>query len=282
MEPTSTARTVDRHYGRTGLRERIFGGLRLAGKDLERLTPDDLAPVDHFHLRGKDATLELARLAGLAPGTRVLDLGGGLGGPARALAHEQGCHVTVLDLTEEFCRVGEELTGRTGLAGRVRFHHGDALDLPFPDASFEVGWTQHSTMNIQDKPRLLSEIARVVAPGGRLATHEIVAGPGGPVHFPVPWARDASISFLLPAAQFRAAVAAAGFREVAWRDGSAAAVAWIRERAVAAAAQGPPPLGIHLLFDDDVRPMLATLRRNLEEGRVAAVMGVWERAPRTS
>ena len=113
-------------------------------------------------------SLELARLAGLRAGAEVLDVGGGLGGPARTLALRLGCRVTVLDVTEEYCRVGVELTRRTGLAGRVSFHHGDALALPFADARFDVVWTQHSSMNVDDKEALYAGIHRALRRGGRL------------------------------------------------------------------------------------------------------------------
>jgi SAM-dependent methyltransferase len=272
----SQAASVSAHYSRPALLDLIEEGLRAAGKDPRAPTLADLAPVDHFHTRGRDATLELAELAGLAPGTTVVDAGGAIGGAARLLAVERGCRVTVVDLTEAFCRVGEVLTTRTGLADLVRFQHGNALDLPFPDASFDVAWTQHSSMNIADKGRLYRELARVVRPGGRLALHEIVAGPGGPPHFPVPWARDPAISFLAPPEEVRRLLAGAGWALREWRDTSAPSLAWFRQR-VAAAAGGPPPLGLHLLLGPEAGSMLQNVIRSLEEDRVRVVMAVSHR-----
>jgi SAM-dependent methyltransferase len=270
--------SVEAHYGRPGLGPAILAGLQAAGKDPDRLAPEDLAAVDQFHIRGRDATLELARLAGLAPGLEVLDVGGGLGGPARTLAHEFGGRVTVLDLTEEYCRVGEELTRRTGLAHRVRFRHGDALALPFPDASFEVVWTQHSSMNIEDKERLYEGIRRVLRPGGRLALHEVMAGPAGEVHFPVPWSPDGAGSFLRPPEAIRRLLGGLGFHEAAWVDVSATALAWFRERVAAARhATAPPPLGLHLLLGAAAGGMFANMQRNLEERRITAIQAVWLR-----
>jgi MPBQ/MSBQ methyltransferase len=164
----------------------ILASVRTADKDPEGLTPDDLAPATEFHTGGTEATLELARRAGLRAGLRVLDVGGGLGGPARTPGSEFGCRVTVLDLTEEYCRAGELLTARTGLGDQVTFQHGDALTMPFPNGDFDVAWAQHSSMNIADKERLYREIHRILRPGGRLALHEIMAGPIQPIHFPVP------------------------------------------------------------------------------------------------
>lgn len=268
---------LEEHYGRPGLGPVILGALRAAGKNLGALTTEDLAPIDQFHTRGRDATLGLARLAGLSAGMTVLDVGGGLGGPARMLAKEVGCRVTVLDLTEEFCRVGSELTRRAGLAGRVEFRHGNALEMPFDEAAFDVVWTQHSSMNIEDKERLYREIRRVGRPGGRLAMHEIMAGAASPIHFPVPWARDPAWSFLRPAEDVRRLIAGLGFTEVLWRDESATALEWFRQRAAQAGA-APPALGLHLLLGADFGPMFRNQVGNLEEGRIAIVMAVWQRS----
>jgi SAM-dependent methyltransferase len=278
MEPGGYARSLSTHYGRKDLGLAIVEGLRAAGKDPDAIRPDDLAPVDHFHIRGKEATLELARLAGLKRGMRVLDVGGGLGGPARTLAGQLGCHVTVLDLTEEYCRVGEDLTRRTGLSGQVVFRHGSALEVPFPDQSFEAVWTEHSSMNIENKERLYDEIHRVLRPGGRLAMYEIMGGPNVPIHFPVPWAREPALSFLRPPQAIRTLLAGKRFNEVAWVDVSTPALDWFRERvATARPAAAPPPLGVHLLLGEDFAPMSRNQVRNLEEGRITVVMGVWER-----
>jgi MPBQ/MSBQ methyltransferase len=270
--------SVEAHYGRPGLEAAILAALRAAGKDPDRLTPEDLAPVDQFHTRGRDATLELARLAELTPGRAVLDVGGGIGGPARTLVRDFGCPVTVLDLTEAYCRAGEELTRRTGLTGQVRFQHGDALALPFPEASFDVGWTQHSSMNVADKRRMYGELHRVIRPGGRLALHEIMAGPAGPPHFPVPWARDPALSHLAPPEAMRELLRAIGFREHAWQDTSPAATEWFRQRlAMAQRAAGAPEPGLHLLLGEDFPAMFRNQVRNLEEGRIAVIEAVWLR-----
>lgn len=266
------------HYARPGLGAAILAGLRAAGKDPDAPAPDDLAPVDQFHIRGKDATLELARLAGLAAGMEVLDVGGGLGGPARTLAHAVGCRVTVLDLTEEYCRVGEELTRRTGLGGAVSFCHGDALAMPFADARFDAVWTQHSSMNVDDKERLYAAIRRVLRPGGRLALHEIMAGAGGPLHFPVPWAREPAWSFLRPAEAIRALLRDLGFRELTWLDVTAPSLDWFRRRVAATqAAVSLPRLGLHLLLGEDFAAMFENQVRNLAEGRIVVVEAVFER-----
>src|SRR5262252_6661641 len=188
--------TIRQYWGRDGLGQRILDALAAGGKDLAALTVDDVAPADHFHGGGKPATDRLARLAAPSPGTRVLDVGGGLGGPARTLAVHYGCRVTVLDLTESYVRAGELLTDRLGLVDRVSHQVGNALELPFPAGSFDMVWTQNSGMNIADKGRLYAGFHRVLRPGGVLAFQEPMAGPGGPPIFPMMWARDVSQSFL--------------------------------------------------------------------------------------
>ena len=275
------AESLNAHYGRSDLLTAIERGLAATGKT-GTLSVDDLAPVDQFHSRGRDATLELAALARVEHGMRVLDVGGGIGGAARLLAQLHRCRVTVVDLTEEFCRVGEALTKRVGLHALVDFRHENALALPFSDASFDLAWTQHSTMNIADKARLFRELARVVLPSGRVAMHEIVAGPEQPVHFPAPWARTPEISFLASAEEYRRDATAAGLREEVWRDASPESLDWFRARGAAmraAAERGQrPPLGLHLLLGDDYPTMFANQIRNFEERRVGVAMGVWTRA----
>jgi SAM-dependent methyltransferase len=270
-------RSVGEHYGRSDLVEEILAALRAAGKDPDALNVEDLAPVDQFHTHGKKATLDLARRAGITAGMRVLDVGGGLGGPARTLASVFGCTVEVLDITEEFCRAGAALTVRTGLSDLVSFRQGSALDMPYPDGSFDVVWTQHSSMNIPDKERLYQEIHRVLRPGGRLALHEILTGPTSPIHFPVPWARDPSISHLQPPETIRALITTTGFTELAWVDETASATQSFQQRPPATASEGPPPLGLQLLLGPDFGVMFRNQVRNLEEHRISILKAVFER-----
>lgn len=265
---------LNQHYASPELVTAIFEGLRQSGKDPQRFQVDDLAAVDQFHTRGKPATVELARIAGLTPGMRVLDVGGGLGGAARTLAAEFGCRVTVLDITEEYCRVGALLTERTGLGTQVDFRCGSALDMPFADAGFDLVWTQHSSMNIPDKFHLYREIRRVLRPGGRLALHEIVAGSNAPVHFPVPWARDAGLSHLLGADDLRSLVRDCSFLETQFRNSTAASIEWFRARL--GATGDPPPLGLHLLLGELFRPAFTNVLRNLEEDRIAVIEAVYQ------
>jgi len=265
------------HYDSAELTRAILDALAAAGKDPEALTPDDLAPIDEFHVRGREASLELAAQLDLGPACRVLDVGSGLGGPARLLAGRGGCHVTGIDITPAFCTAARALTERVGLGDRVDYREGNALDLPFADAAFDVVWTQHAAMNIADKPRLYAEMARVLRPGGRLAIYDVLQGTGGDVVYPAPWAREPSISFLATPDEMRGLLAGAGLEEVSWRDTTAEGRAWFEAMADRIAEHGPPPLGFHILLGPDFAAMAANQRRNLVEDRVALIETVWRR-----
>jgi SAM-dependent methyltransferase len=267
--------TVANHYTHGGLGEAILQALAAAGKDPDRLKPKDLAPVDEFHVRGREASLELAALAELGPESRVLDVGCGIGGPSRLLAAEFGCRVTGIDLTEEYCRVAAMLAERTGLAERVDYRQGDALAMPFEDGSFDVVWSQHAAMNIADKAALYAEMRRVSKPGGRLAIYDMLAGTGGEVIFPVPWAREPAYSFLCTPEELRGVLGASGFEELHWRDTTAQGRDAFRARVSAAERDGPPPLGLHLLLGPEFGRMAKNTLRNLEENRIAVIETVW-------
>ncbi len=271
---------VEDYYTSAGLGDRIVNALSASGVDVERLTVKDLAPVDQFHFGGLPATLDLGRLAGVSPQTRVVDVGCGLGGPARALASEFGCSVVGVDLTLEFVHAGEMLTQRSGLDKLVSFRHASALDMPFGDGEFDVAITQHATMNIADKAGLYREIHRVLRPGGTFAFFDILQGTGGDVQYPMPWARDAAISFLATADETRSLLRNAGFVERQWADKTAA----MRESFEAAARRQPPPQETRLptamalvLGGDELKVVNASLQRNVREDRIAIIQGVFER-----
>jgi len=224
------------HYGATGLTERLKAALAAFGPEDQQLTPQQLGVLDQFHTRGLAATAELAALAGVTADTSVLDVGAGIGGPARFLAATHGCPVWGVDLSEPFVDAARYLTERTGQSGQVSFQTASALELPFDDGLFEVVLLQHVAMNISDRARLYREIRRVLKPGGRLANFDIVLNSGEP-HYPVPWARTPETSFLLTAIATRQAIEPAGFRTLAWQDDTEAAKAWF----VQMRALGPPP-----------------------------------------
>ena len=275
-------RSLNKQYGHQELEQRILEGLKASGCNLDDLSCDDLAPIDHFHIRGKPASLELARLAGIQSGLKVLDVGGGIGGSARMLANEFGCQVTVLDITQVFCDIGTMLTARTGLKDRVDFQQGDAMTLPFPDNSFDIVWTQHSSMNIPDKPRMYQEVRRVLNADGRLAMYEIMAGAVTPVLFPVPFAADDALSFLLPPNEVCSIIEKSGFNKIKWQDVTTLSMKWYTDNfsgfSDRAANRTPlPSLGLHLLFGDHVYEIMRNFIPNLEENRMTVIAAVFDK-----
>jgi ubiquinone/menaquinone biosynthesis C-methylase UbiE len=239
------------------------------------MTPQQLAPLDQFHTRGLAATAELAKLAGITADMRVLDVGSGVGGPARFLAATCGCRVTGVDFSEPFVDAARYLTERTGQGGQVAFRAASALDLPFDDGRFDAALLQHVAMNISDRTRLYGEIRRVLAPSGRFATFDVVSN-GGEPHYPVPWARTPATSFLLSAAATREAIEPAGFRTTAWQDDTEAAKAWIAQLRAA----GPPPSpNLGDVMGPDFAQLAANLTRNLMEGRLGILTAVFEAVP---
>ena len=268
---------VEEHYTSTDLGAAILAALASAGKNIAHLTPDDLAPVDEFHGGQRQATVRLASLLGLAGKERVLDVGSGLGGPSRYLASHLGCRVSGVDLTAEFVRVAEMLTRVMKLEDRVDYRQGNALDLPFPEASFDIVWSQNAAMNIRERDRLYREMRRVLKPGGRLGLQEVAQGPGGPPYYPVPWAKEPSISFLFTPEATRARLEEADFRVIAWQDTTEASLASARARSRSAEEGRPPPLGTHLILGSHWQAMAKNSTRNLEERRVALFNAVLER-----
>ncbi len=278
MNPSDGNSTrVEAHYSHQDLGAAILRALAEAGKDPEHLTVEDLAPIDQFHIRGRQATLALAQEISLNEGMRVLDIGSGLGGACRDLARGFGCQVTGIDLSAEYCRVAAMLTRRLGLDSRVRYRQGNALDMPFAEGNFDVLWMQHAGMNIPAKEELCREMWRVLKPGGVLALYEIFAGAGGPVHFPVPWARESSISFLSTPQQMRESLEATGFETVLWRDVTETCRSWFRHLGEKIRRLGSPSLGIHLLLGPDFRAMAENQVRNLEEGRITLIEAIMRR-----
>jgi SAM-dependent methyltransferase len=275
MRDVNDKTAVSHYWGRDGLGEAILETLAASGKHLGRLTIDDLAPLDQFHGGGKASTVRLTRLAELAPGTRVLDVGGGLGGPARTLAVEFGCQVTVVDLTESYVRAAQLLTAQLGLGDRVTHQVGDALELPFDDGTFDVVWTQNSGMNIADKPRLYAGFHRVLRPGGVLALQEPMAGPVQPPIFPVMWAHDMATSFLRSPEEMRKLIEAAGFQARRWDDITT-------ETAGPAPGAASPEHSLQfLVMGEALGAITQAGRRNREEGRIVMVQAVFDRPSRS-
>ncbi len=262
------------HYRATGLTGRLKTVLAALGPEDQLLTPQQLGALDQFHTRGLAATADLAQLADITAGMSVLDVGSGIGGPARFLAATRGCLVTGVDLSEPFVDAARYLSERTRQSGQVSFQAASALELPFDDGRFDIVLLQHVAMNISDRARLYREIRRVLKQGGRFATFDVVLGAGEP-RYPLPWARTPATSFLLTAEATRAAIEPAGFSMLAWQDDTEVAKAWFAQLR----ASGPPPSpNLGVVMGPDFAELAANLGRNLMEGRLGILTGVFEAA----
>ncbi|MGE0725764.1 MAG: cyclopropane-fatty-acyl-phospholipid synthase family protein [Alphaproteobacteria bacterium] len=266
-----TIGTVERHYTTDGIAERLLAALRaVKGADVE-ITPDALAPLDHFHGRGIVATRELLALLDPQAGERILDIGSGIGGPARWIAFHRGCHVTGVDLTPAFCAAARALNAATGMADRVEILQGDATDLPVAAAAFDRAYSQNVVMNIADKPAFYRSAHRALKPGGVLALSNICAGPAGPPIYPTPWAASAATSFLATPEETRRDIEAAGFAIVSFRDTSETVVPQQAKVRESLERDGLPPLGMHVLMGERMRELQLNSIRSMEDGRIVPV-----------
>ncbi|MEN8007868.1 MAG: class I SAM-dependent methyltransferase [Candidatus Krumholzibacteriota bacterium] len=269
--------SLNDHYGQTDLCGRIRQACERLGFTPEEMTRDDLANLDEIHIRGLEATRELGRQAGLKAGQRILDVGAGLGGPARTLAAEFGCQVVGLEIVAEFCRAATLLTEWVGLTDQVSFQEGDMRAMPFAGGEFDAVVTQHTIMNVEEKAALFTEIRRVLKPAGGFLLYEVCGEDGHALHYPVPWAGGPEISFLINAEELRKMITAAGFTENHWSDVTAKALDWFDGLASGMQAAAPRPRGpnVGVVLGPDAAEKSRNLQRNLREGRIQVVQGLF-------
>lgn len=260
---------LEAHYSARDIEARILAAVRGAGLNPEqRLSPEALAALDHFHTGGLRASRELMELAQIRAEDRVLDVGAGLAGPARMLASALGCRVDCLQLSSDYCAGAVLLNRLTRLDDRIEVHRGSALDMPFSDASFDSVWMQNVGMNIANKRKLYTEIHRVLRPGGRFAFQEMAAGEAATSYFPLPWATDPADSFLVPADEMRSLLGESGFIAEHFEDTSDA----ILSRTTADAATSPLTLGVYV---ENLAQKAGNARRSLQDGQIRLVRGVF-------
>ncbi|KRB33053.1 SAM-dependent methyltransferase [Mesorhizobium sp. Root695] len=266
---------IARHYDISGLEERIIAALADTGVDVAHLRAGDLEAADEFHIGGVAATKELVNQMDLKPAIKLLDIGSGIGGPARFVANNAGAEVTGIDLTQSYVDIATSLSKRTGMAGKTRFVQGSALGMPFADDSFDAAIILHVGMNLPDKAKLMSETARVLKPGGVFAVYDVMRLKDGALTYPLPWATDETMSFVATPDDYRSAATAAGFSVTAERPRGAFAIkffAEVRARMTAAQAEGKkPPPGVGLIMGEDARTKIANLTAALEGGILAPV-----------
>ncbi|HVZ58081.1 MAG TPA: class I SAM-dependent methyltransferase [Chitinophagaceae bacterium] len=275
MDPVNNP--VEAHYTIHNLFEKILAALEHDSIDRRQISYRDIAAVDQFHIGGIEASREMARLAALPRGSRVLDVGCGIGGPCRMLAEEFGCRVIGVDLTAEYIRTAKELSRLAGLDTVTDFIQADARALPFDQNRFDAVWTQHAQMNISQKEALYAEIARVLRPGGHFIYHDVLAGPRQPVYYPTPWADQEAASFLLTPEQLHELLGRKGFRPLHCLDFTSGALSFFEKMFGGQAAATPSGPTLRLLMGDQAPQKMKQLYQNLQEGRVLVEGGVWEK-----
>lgn len=277
---TSYEEAVSENYSQPALEQTILTALSAANVDLANLSRDDIIALDEFHIKGRAATMELAELVEPQPQSKILDIGCGIGGPARTLAAEFDCSVIGIDLVPEYCHVAKTLTDAVGLDDCVSFKHGTVTELPFDECSFDIIWMQHVSMNIVDKKQLFRELFRVLRDDGMIAIHEVCAGPAGTPHYPVPWADTSSISHLISANELLEILIETGFRKLEWNDTSEKSEIWFQnmlKRKTNQTRESPTLPGLNLLMGPKTPEKMHNVCRNLSERRITVVQGTLQK-----
>jgi ubiquinone/menaquinone biosynthesis C-methylase UbiE len=281
-DSSSYIRRINQHYAQEGLGQVSIAAVKDALRDTNGLTVERMLTFDQLHIGGRSASLRLARQARLSSIEKVLDAGCGLGGSSRLLARYFGSQVFGMDLTAPFCRLAHRLSRTANLDGLTFFLRADLNRLPVREGTFDVVWAQHILMNVREKGRLLSEFARILKPSGRLLVHEVVKGDNQPVHYPVPWAADASLNYLCSAASLESKLHRAQFHIGTLQDESASALAWFAKRALSAVPERVlPPQAPENANRRNAALIRGNVWHNLKENRIRVVQGVFQLADPT-
>jgi len=268
---------IDSQYSSGSIEAEINRVLETEGKKLADLTLSDLAAMDEIHIGGRKATLSLAAKANLSKKNTVLDVGAGIGGPARTLAANFDCQVTGLDLTKEYCQIAELLTQTVGLEEKVTFHQADALDMPFENESFDTVWSQHCSMNIENKALFYEEIFRVLEKGGRLIIHDTLANSGEHLDYPVPWASQSNLNFLNTETDMQSIISNLGFKQKHWQDKTEEAIAFYQKLIVVTQKGKMPALNVKLILKTDPLIFAENMIKNLSKDKISVVEAIYQK-----
>ena len=255
-------RLVAEHYSPELLEQKILAALRSAGKNPESLSSHDLEPFDNLHLGGRESIEAISAFMELRPGMRLLDVGCGLGGPARFFA-ERGCEVVGLDLSHEFVGVAKKLTSLLGLTDKASFQQGSAMGMPFASGSFDGAYMIHVGMNIADKAAVFREVARVLKPGSRFSIFDILRASEGDLQFPLPWASTSETSHVETVEAYRRALEAKGFQIVHQRSRGQFALESMQKMRSQAAAGNPVRVVLHLMSGEQAPVMLKNISEEI-------------------
>ena len=272
MEPLNSQ--IEKQYYTPELYEDILERLEDQGVDLNNVSRSDIAAVDEFHVRGAQVSKELVMEMGIHD-VRVLDVGCGIGGPSRMLAAEFNCTVTGIDISHEFIRTAQKLSELVGLKDKTEFIQADALNLPFENDSFDVVWTQHVQMNIHDKAKFYAEIRRVLTDGGKLIYYDIFKTDGQDVDYPVPWANDASVSYLGTIANMDNLLNDLEFTRLQITDQTFQAIQFLDGLFEKLKMNGAPKLGLNVLMGDSTKVKLSNILKGLDEEKIELQSGIY-------
>lgn len=261
----SYSESVQSHYFVSELYNNILDKLKTIGVDLNNVKRTDLSSVDEFHVRGLEVSKELAQQI-TSSNLKVLDVGCGLGGPARMIADEKGCTVTGLDLSQEFINTAKALSKLVNLDSKTTFLKADALDLPFERNSFDIVWTQHVQMNIFEKKKFYSEIFRVLKTGGKFLYYDIFKSSDNDINYPMPWASRQDLSHLINIAELEKILNSIGFNSFSKKNQTDAGLGSIKQMLSHIKEFGPPIMGLNVLMGEDTKQKILNAFNHFDQG----------------
>ena len=274
----SLEQTVSEHYSNKGLLDKIYKGLEKLGIDKNQLTQSDLSSFDEFHIGGSEGTLMLAEKLTMNASSSVLDIGCGIGGPARFLSSELGCKVSGIDLTADFVNTGNSLTEQVGLSDKVKLIEASALNIPFADNSFDVSYMIHVGMNIADKDVLFSEAFRVTKPGGVFGIYDVMLLGNCELQYPLPWAVEEDGNAIASATDYISALIKAGFSLKNEDDKTDFANSFFEKMSAnMGSSEGPPPVGLHLLMGGLTTQKIKNMAKLIKSGIIAPKILILEK-----
>ena len=262
---------VENNYTHGALEEAILDALRKAGKDIGKLTTADLGGFDQFHLGWHPATVEFAKHLHLHSGMKLLDVGSGIGGPARYFAEAFDCEVHGIDLGREFVDVATSISRRVGLSEMVTFQQASATQMPVAGRSFDRATMMHVGMNIADKRKVFDEVRRALKPDGLFGVYDAMRVGEGNLPYPLPWAMSAETSFVERPADYRRYLEGAGFVIESESDRGDFARMLAREMREKIEREGPPLLGAHTLMGETASVRLGNVMSMLQAGVISPV-----------
>ena len=269
-------KSVENHYLVNNLYDNILEKLKSIGVGVNKVKRTDLSRVDEFHVRGLEVSKELAQNI-ISNNLKVLDVGCGLGGPARMLADEKNCMVTGLDLSQEFIDTAKALSKLVNLDSKTTFLKGDALDLPFEDNSFDVVWTQHVQMNILEKKKFYSEIFRVLKTGGKFLYYDIFKSSDNDINYPMPWASREDLSHLINITELEIIFNSLGFNSFSKKNQTNAGLNSIKQMLSNIKEFGPPKMGLNVLMGKDTKEKILNAFNHFDRGDLQLWSGFAEK-----